>query len=55
MKRTFGEPSLALRGIGQAGLDLSTVRPITPENWLPDLYSFKGKKITFDNFLENQQ
>jgi hypothetical protein len=44
MKRTFGEPSLALSGIGQAGLDWSTVRLITPEKVLPGLYSFKGIK-----------
>jgi hypothetical protein len=51
MNKTFGEPSLARRGIGQAGLDWSTVRPMIPENALPGLYSFKGIKLTFSLFF----
>src|SRR5512135_540538 len=39
MNRTLGVPSLARTGWGQAGLDWSTVRPITPENAVPGLYS----------------
>jgi hypothetical protein len=38
---TFGAPSLARVGEGQAGDDSSTVRPITPGNGLPGLYSTK--------------
>jgi hypothetical protein len=38
-KSTFGAPSRARVGAGQAGLDSSTVRPISPGNWLPGRYS----------------
>ena len=37
---TFGAPGTARSGRGHAGLDSSTVRPITPGNPVPDLYSF---------------
>src|SRR5438128_314309 len=40
MKRTFGAPSRARTGTGQAGFDTSNVRPTTPENACPGLYSF---------------
>src|SRR5215470_16368351 len=36
---TFGAPSRARTGAGHAGLDTSKVRPITPENACPGLYS----------------
>src|SRR5215470_7374934 len=39
MNSTFGAPSRARLGAGQAGLDTSKVRPITPGNAWPDLYS----------------
>src|SRR5262245_30088621 len=42
MNNTFGAPSRARLGAGHAGLDTSKVRPITPENAWPDLYSFSA-------------
>src|SRR5947209_18121112 len=39
MNSTLGAPSLARMGSGQAGLDWSTVRPITPGKVVPGLYS----------------
>src|ERR1039458_5766978 len=36
---TFGAPGVARTGYGQAGLDWSVVRPITPGNAAPGLYS----------------
>src|SRR5258705_235952 len=39
MKRTFGAPSFARSGSGQAGLETSNVRPMTPGNAVPGLYS----------------
>src|SRR6516164_579259 len=39
MNSTFGAPSRARLGSGHAGLDTSKVRPITPENAWPGLYS----------------
>src|ERR1700722_4774606 len=40
MNNTFGGPALDRSGCGQAGLDVSYVRPITPVKAVPDLYSF---------------
>src|SRR5579863_1061511 len=45
MNMTLGEPSFALTGSGQAGLETSKVRPMTPENAVPDLYSFKATRF----------
>jgi len=42
MNSTFGAPSFARLGIGQAGLDTSAVRPITPGKAAPGLYSLSG-------------
>ena len=42
MKMTFGAPSFARSGSGHAGDDLSNVRPITPVNAVPGLYSFSA-------------
>src|SRR5215831_5485997 len=42
MSSTFGAPSRARFGIGHAGCDTSKVRPITPENACPGLYSLSG-------------
>src|SRR5215467_10804681 len=42
MKSTFGAPSLARLGAGHAGVETSNVRPITPGNACPALYSFNG-------------
>src|SRR3954470_4376881 len=42
MTSTFGAPGTARRGRGHAGLDASTVRPITPGNPVPGLYSFSA-------------
>ena len=39
MKSTLGAPSFARFGAGQAGLDTSAVRPMTPGNVVPRLYS----------------
>src|SRR5690242_21382884 len=39
MTSTFGAPGTARSGRGHAGLDASTVRPITPGNPVPGLYS----------------
>ena len=39
---TFGAPAFARSGRGQAGLDSSAVRPITPEKVVPGSYSFSG-------------
>src|SRR5262249_34783338 len=40
MNNTLGAPSRARVGAGHAGLDTSKVRPITPGNAWPALYSF---------------
>src|SRR6202008_1586728 len=40
MNSTLGGPSLARRGSGQAWLDTSIVRPMTPLNAVPGTYSF---------------
>jgi len=45
MNKTLGAPSLARSGSGQEGLDWSNVRPTTPLNALPDLYSFSEMLI----------
>jgi hypothetical protein len=42
MNSTLGAPSFARRGWGQAGLDTSTVRPITPGKAVPGLYSLRA-------------
>src|SRR4051812_36364505 len=42
MKRTFAAPSFARIGAGQAGVDSSAVRPITPGNGVPGSYSVIG-------------
>ena len=42
MNSTFGAPSFARLGIGQAGVDTSAVRPITPGKAAPGLYSLSG-------------
>jgi hypothetical protein len=42
MNRTFGAPSLARSGSGHAGDETSNVRPMTPLNAAPGLYSFKA-------------
>jgi hypothetical protein len=48
MKRTFGAPSFARLGSGHAGCETSAVRPITPGNVVPGLYSFSA--IDFSPF-----
>src|SRR5262245_2744215 len=45
MNTTFGAPFLARSGSGHAGDDSSNVRPITPENALPGLYSFSATRL----------
>src|SRR3954454_4303688 len=42
MNSTFGAPSTARLGAGQAGRETSKVRPITPGNALPGRYSSRG-------------
>lgn len=42
MYSTFGAPSLARMGAGQEGCEMSMVRPVTPLNACPALYSFSG-------------
>ena len=42
MNRTFGAPWRARSGSGQAGCETSKVRPTTPENALPGLYSLRA-------------
>ena len=42
MKRTFGAPGLACGVAGQAGLETSKVRPITPGKAWPGSYSVSG-------------
>ena len=49
MNSTLGAPSWARLGCGQAGVDTSAVRPITPGNVVPGLYSFSAMS---DNLLE---
>src|SRR5262249_61861217 len=39
MNSTFGAPARVRLGAGEAGLDTSKVRPITPGKAWPDLYS----------------
>ena len=41
MNKTFGDPSRARLGAGQAGSETSKVRPITPANALPGRYSLR--------------
>ncbi len=47
MNSTLGAPSLARMGSGQAGLDWSTVRPITPGKVVPGLYSLSDMYVSF--------
>src|SRR6516225_5161732 len=42
MKRTFGAPGRARFGAGHAGFDTSNVRPMTPGNAWPGLYSLSA-------------
>src|SRR5450631_1747148 len=46
MNSTFGAPSRARTGAGQAGVDSSAVRPITPGNATPGPYSTTGMQTT---------
>src|SRR5262245_32364960 len=46
MKRMFGAPSRARMGAGHAGWDTSNVRPITPGNAWPDLYSLSAMGVS---------
>src|SRR5262249_51482595 len=46
MKSTFGAPSFARRGAGQAGSDSPTVRPMRPGKVVPGLYSFNAMSIS---------
>jgi len=57
MKSTLGAPSLARTGFGQAGSDRSKVRPITPGNDVPGLYSFNDiyPPLSGWDFLKNSQ
>ena len=41
MKSTFGAPGLARTGAGHAGCDSPMVRPMTPGNVVPGLYSLR--------------
>jgi hypothetical protein len=52
MNKTLGAPSLARKGSGQAGEETSNVRPITPLNALPGLYSFNAIKtlLSYSSF-----
>ena len=45
MNSTLGAPSFARNGSGQAGSDTSKVRPLTPLNAVPGLYSLRAIKI----------
>ena len=47
MISTFGALSRALGAAGQAGWDSSIVRPMTPGNASPDLYSFNAISTPF--------
>src|SRR5437870_4931473 len=46
MNSTFGAPAPARTGAGQAGVDSSAVRPITPGNTAPGPYSTTGMQTT---------
>ncbi len=41
MNRMLGAPSFARSGLGHAGLETSNVRPMTPLNAVPGLYSLR--------------
>src|SRR5436190_12108790 len=45
MNKTLGAPSLARSGSGQAGLETSNVRPMTPGNAVPTLYSLSDTLV----------
>src|SRR5262245_42474683 len=45
MKRTLGAPSFARSGSGHAGDETSNVRPITPGNAVPGLYSTNAIRV----------
>lgn len=45
MDSTLGAPSFARNRSGQAGSDTSKVRPLTPLNAVPGLYSLRAIKI----------
>jgi hypothetical protein len=47
MNRTFGAPSRARNGSGQAGLEVSNVRPMTPGNAVPGGYSTSPSDVDF--------
>jgi hypothetical protein len=47
MKSTFGAPSFARSGAGQAGLDSPMARPIFPGKVVPGLYS---TNVPFESF-----
>ena len=47
MNNTLGAPSFARSGSGHAGFDTSKVRPITPVNAVPGLYSFSAMFVSF--------
>src|SRR5580765_5943895 len=47
MKRMLGAPSFARRGSGQAWLDTSNVRPMTPVKAVPGLYSLSAMSSSF--------
>jgi hypothetical protein len=46
MKSTLGAPFFERGGSGQAGSDLSKVRPTTPVNAVPGLYSLSDIKLS---------
>src|SRR5262245_7499527 len=45
----FGAPSRARVGAGHAGRDTSKVRPMTPGNAWPDLYSVSAMGVSISN------
>ena len=45
MKSTFGAPFFERSGSGHAGDDLSKVRPMTPGNAVPGLYSLRAMVV----------
>ncbi len=45
---TFGAPSRARSGAGQAGDETSKVLPMTPENAVPGLYSLSATGVSFE-------
>jgi hypothetical protein len=46
MNSTFGTPGAARSGRGQAGVDSSAVRPITPGNAWPGSYSVSAISLS---------